>query len=114
MALNVAKSVGAARGVVLRNMAEEKDGTNDFPGQRCTDSSPCPACSPPFKQAAVASTKTACSEAEKNAMEESDKRWRAVLREHLDKAADKAAEAAVAASRENDVILEETQQAFRL
>lgn len=64
-------------------------------------------------KAAVSSTKKACAEAELNATEASDERWRVVLREHLDKAAEEAAVAATAASREHDALLEETQEAFR-
>lgn len=58
--------------------------------------------------------KEACEDANKSAMEEADDRWRVVLCEHLDKAREEASEAAAAASREHDALLDETQQAFRM
>lgn len=58
--------------------------------------------------------KEACEDAKKSVMEEADERWRIVLREHLDKARGEASEAAAAASREHDALLNETQQAFRM
>lgn len=60
------------------------------------------------------STKNACAEEFKTTKEESDERWRVVLREHLDKAGEEAVIAAAASSKEHDAVLEETQQAFRL
>lgn len=62
----------------------------------------------------MSTTNEACAEATKQATEESDERWRAVLREHLDKASEQSAIAAAEASREHDAVLEETQQAFRM
>lgn len=65
-------------------------------------------------QAAVSSTKEECEEANTRAKEKSDEKWRRVLREHLDKAAEEAAVVAAAVSKEHDAVLEETQQAFRM
>ena len=59
------------------------------------------------------STKEACAEAGKIAAEEADERWKNILREQLDKTANEAAAAAVAANREHDAFVEETQEAFR-
>lgn len=68
----------------------------------------------PTTQAAVSSTKEACEEANARAKEKSDEKWRGVLREHLNKAAEEAAAVAAAVSEEHDAVLEETQQAFRM
>ena len=65
-------------------------------------------------KAAIVGTEEACAEASKTAKEESDERWRAVLRKHLQNAGEEAAAAAAAASLEHDSLLEETQQAFRM
>lgn len=62
---------------------------------------------------AIASTKEECAEASKRDAEEADKEWRRILRERLKKAADEAAAATAAASREHDALVEETQVAFR-
>lgn len=64
-------------------------------------------------KAAISNTKEACEEASARAKEESDEKWRMVLREHLEKAKEEATAMAAAASREHDALLEETQQAFR-
>ena len=59
------------------------------------------------------STKEGCAEAGKKATEEADEKWRAILHEHLKKAAEEAAAAAAVASREHDALVKETQEAFR-
>ncbi|CAM9178368.1 unnamed protein product [Scytosiphon promiscuus] len=64
-------------------------------------------------EAAISSTKEACEEASATAKEQSDEKWRVVLREHLQKAEEAAMAVAAAASRDHDALLEETQQAFR-
>lgn len=66
------------------------------------------------RKAAVSSTKEACEEASARAKEKSDEKWRGVLREHLDKAAEEAVAVAAAVGKEHDAVLEETQQAFRM
>lgn len=65
-------------------------------------------------KAAISSTREACEEANARAKEKSDEKWRRVLREHLDKAAEEAAAMAARASKEHDALLEETQEAFRM
>ncbi|CAM9333908.1 unnamed protein product [Sphacelaria rigidula] len=65
-------------------------------------------------QAAVTSTKAACTEEAKQAAEESDERWRAVLRENLDKAKEASAVEVETVTKEHDAVLEETQHAFRM
>ncbi|CAM9090655.1 unnamed protein product [Hapterophycus canaliculatus] len=64
-------------------------------------------------EAAISSTKEACEQASARAKEESDEKWRLVLREHLKKAEEEATAVLASASIEHDALLEETQQAFR-